>query len=90
MPKVSKVRTHGAMECWSIGVVEKWNFGGMGKQECPTEMVLTQLHPGEMGKQLHFTGLAGRTKSGIHEGEKAGILEQGDKKAKVSTQIETF
>ena len=43
-------------------------------------MVLTQLHPGEMGKQLHFTGLAGRTKFGIHEGEKAGILEQGDKK----------
>jgi len=24
MPKVTKVGTHGALECWSIGVMEEW------------------------------------------------------------------
>jgi len=39
----------------------------MEKQECPSEMVLTQSHPGEIGRQLHFTGQAGLTKMGKHE-----------------------
>ena len=46
--EMPKVRTHRAMECGNNGVMEKQDFGGMGNQEYPSEMVLTRLHLGEV------------------------------------------